>query len=219
MILQPAMIEAAVTAGVRHFYASEWNSDISQKEIYDMRYFRDKQAVRGYLRRKAAEVPGFQYTLMVTAIFTEWSVDAFYGFDHDARSATLYGDPEKRVGVTSIPDIARFTINSLFIEVEGSERTLRVQGWTGSLKQLVEALETARGAKYSVSFIDPAEAKAKQERARVAGDEVREMMHSIRPLLGSGYGVADGAGELDNHRFDFKPEQPVETFRRLFGVE
>jgi len=42
MRLQPAMIDAAIRAGVPHVYASEWNSDISQKEIYNMRYFRDK---------------------------------------------------------------------------------------------------------------------------------------------------------------------------------
>jgi hypothetical protein len=40
--LQPAMIQAAVSAGVTHFYPSEWNSDISQREIYSIRYFRDK---------------------------------------------------------------------------------------------------------------------------------------------------------------------------------
>src|SRR4051794_30346209 len=110
MILQPAIIEAAVAAGVRHFYASEWNSDIAQREIYDMRYFRDKHAVRAYLRGKAAATPGFQYTLMVTGIFTEWATDGFYGFDHEQNTAKLYGLPDKRVGVTSIPDIARYTV-------------------------------------------------------------------------------------------------------------
>ena len=107
MILQPGMVEAAITAGVKHFYASEWNSDIAQPEIQNMRYFRDKQAVRAYLRAKTAQTPGFQYTLMVTGIFTEWALDAFYGFDHENLTATLYGRPGQRIGVTSIPDIAK----------------------------------------------------------------------------------------------------------------
>lgn len=50
MILQPVMIVAVIAGGVRHFYASEWNSDIAQREIHGMRYFRHKQAVRAYLR-------------------------------------------------------------------------------------------------------------------------------------------------------------------------
>jgi uncharacterized protein YbjT (DUF2867 family) len=44
MPLQPAMVVAAITAGVTHFYPSEWNSDISAPEICGMRYFRDKQS-------------------------------------------------------------------------------------------------------------------------------------------------------------------------------
>jgi hypothetical protein len=102
--LQPAMIEAAITAGVTHFYPSEWNSDISQKEIYAMRYFRDKQVTRSHLAAKAKEFPGFKYTIFITAIFTEWSVLEFYGFDHEKQKVEAYGWPDANVGVTSIPE-------------------------------------------------------------------------------------------------------------------
>ena len=98
------MIDAAIRAGVTHVYASEWNSDISQKEIYNMRYFRDKQMVRAHLVVRAKESPGFKYTLFVTGIFTEWSALEFYGFDHENFTATIYGKPDGRVGVTSIPE-------------------------------------------------------------------------------------------------------------------
>ena len=77
------MIDEAIGAGVTHVYASEWNSDISQKEIYNMRYFRDKQMVQAHLVANAKESPDFKYTLFVTGIFTEWSALEFYGFDHE----------------------------------------------------------------------------------------------------------------------------------------
>lgn len=218
MALQPAMIESAISAGVGHFYASEWNSDIAQKEIQNMRYFRDKQTTRAYLRAKAAENPGFQYTLMVTGIFSEWSLDEFYGFDHKAFTARIYGQPGKRVGVTSIPDIARYTIDSLRIKFEGSGRTLRVQGWTGKLEDLIGELEAARGQKYRVTWADVAEAHEKEEQARVNGEDWPEMMYSIKTLLASGHGLADGVGKLDNGLFDFEPEQPRETFERVFNA-
>jgi hypothetical protein len=216
MILQPAMVEAAVAAGVKHFYASEWNSDIAQAEIQSMRYFRDKQAVRAYLRAKATQIPGFQFTLMVTGIFTEWALDAFYGFDHDKLTAQIYGKPGSRVGVTSIPDIARYTIDSLRIPFEGQGRTLRVQGWTGKLEELIGELEKARGAKYELTWVDIAKAQKLEEQARTDEEDWPEMMYSIQTLLASGYGVADGVGKLNNDLFDFTPEEPRKTFERVF---
>lgn len=102
--LQPAMIEAAVSAGVTHFYPSEWNSDISQREIYAMRYFRDKQVTRSHLAATAKLHPEFKYTIFVTGIFTEWAVGEFYGFDHEKYRVVVYGRPDAAVGVTSIPE-------------------------------------------------------------------------------------------------------------------
>jgi len=216
MALQPAMVEAAVAAGVRHFYASEWNSDIDQKEIQNMRYFRDKQTVRAYLRAKAAHTPGFQFTLMVTGIFTEWAIDEFYGFDHKTHTARLYGQPGRRIGVTSIPDVARYTIDSLQIEFEGPGRILRVQGWTGTTEDLFAEMERARGEKYNITYVDVQEAEQRQEEARLAGNDREEMMYSIKSLLLSGFGVADGVAKLDNHRFSFDPETARRTFERVF---
>ncbi|OAP60956.1 hypothetical protein AYL99_05958 [Fonsecaea erecta] len=216
MVLQPAMVEVAVDAGVQHWYASEWNSDIAQRQIQNLRYFRDKQAVRAYLRGKAAQTPGFQYTLMVTGIFTEWALDEFYGFDHEKLTAKLYGRPGARIGVTSIPDIARYTIDSLRIPFEGPGRTLRVQGWTGKIEDLIGELEQVRKVKYQVTWEDVSVATDLEEQARANEDDLSEMMYSIKTLLASGYGVADGVGKLDNRLFDFKPETPQETFTRVF---
>ena len=218
MVLQPAMVDAAITAGVRHFYPSEWNSNISQKGLYALRYFREKQAARSYLRSKAESTPGFQYTLVLTAPFTEWAVDDFYGFNHRDNNATIYGSTESRVGVTSIPDIVKCTIESLQIPFEGACRTLRVQGWSGPVKQLVSFLEQARGVAYHVTSLDPAEAKAIQEKARLEGDDIGEMTANVKPLLAGGFAVADATGPLDSLLFDFEPEQPLETFKRVFRV-
>jgi NmrA-like family len=219
MLLQPAMIEAAIEGGVKHFYASEWNSDIDQREIHNWRYFRDKQAVRSYLRAKATQFPGFQFTLMITGIFTEWAVIDLYGFDHSAHTARIYGKPENRVGVTSIPDAARYTVDSLRIPFNGNTqgRVLRVQGWTGAFQDLVAEMEKAKGVKYTITYAEAEEVAAKQEEARVAGEDWPQMKYSIMPLVASGYGVADGVGELDNHLFDFVPETSAQTFARVFG--
>jgi NmrA-like family len=239
MKLQPAMVEAAIKAGVTHFYASEWNSDISQLELSGMRYFRDKQMTRAHLAARAKENPDFKYTLFVTGIFTEWSTLEFFGFDHENATAAIYGRPDARVGVTSIPEyvaclltqieadhlgsIARYTVESLLIPFKStnptnpSERTIRVCGSSQPFSTLVDALSKASGHEYKVAYLDPAGAAEKQEQARLAGDELGEMMWSIRPLVASGYGVADGNGELDNRLFDWRPETVEETFQRVYA--
>lgn len=241
--LQPAMIEAAVQAGVTHFYPSEWNSDISQKEIYSMRYFRDKQVTRSHLAATAKRHPAFKYTLFITGIFTEWSVLEFYGFDHEKLKVSVYGEPNAIVGVTSIPEyvvlpvllfpdsfvqihtnklsIARYTVASLLIPFKpttasGSERTIRVEGERTIFQSLVDSLGAAKSVTYETVYLPVADAAAKQEVARLDGNEENEMMWSIRPLIASGFGTAGST--LDNELFDFAPETIQATFQRIYST-
>lgn len=104
MRLQPAMVEAAIAGGVRHFYPSEFGSDVAQEQLRTFRYFRDKRATRDHLAAKAKEHPDFYYTLMLTGIFTEWTADPFYNVDVVAHTANPYGSLDKPLHVTSIPE-------------------------------------------------------------------------------------------------------------------
>ena len=83
----------------------------------------------------------------------------------------------------------------------------------------MNALGAAKGVKYDVKYLPPSEAAIKEEKARIEGDEASEMMWSIRPLIASGFGIADGAqgSKLNNDTFDFKPETMDETFRRVYA--
>ncbi|KAG0650032.1 hypothetical protein D0Z07_3871 [Hyphodiscus hymeniophilus] len=220
---QSKMIDAAIAGGVTHFYPSEWNSDISQKEISGMRYFQDKQLTRSHLAAKAKDHPNFTYTLFITGIFTEWTFLEFYGFDHEKLEVYAYGTPDAHVGMTSIPDIAHYTISSLLLPFEAngpsrSERTIRVQATKTTFQKLVDALGAAKGVKYKSHYLPIEKAVEKQKQAKENGDELGEVMWSIRPLVASGFGIADGAAgsKLDNDLFDFVPETMEETFTRLF---
>jgi hypothetical protein len=56
---QSQMIDAAIAAGVTHFYRSEFGVDIDQEPFKGERYFRDKHLTRNHLQKSAKEVPGF----------------------------------------------------------------------------------------------------------------------------------------------------------------
>ena len=127
--------------------------------------------------------------------------------------------------LTGSVSIAHYTVSSLLIPFQATtplkaERTIRVTGTKTTFQGLVDALGAARGVKYKVHYLHPEEAAVKQEQARLAGDDLSEMMWSIKPLVASGFGIADGAGsKLDNGLFDFKPESMQDTFERVYKVD
>jgi len=103
MAAQPSIFAAAIQAGVTHIYPSEYNSDLSQPELRNMRYFRDKYAVRGFVEKG---YEGVRFSYLETALFTEWLADEFHGIDAKKHTARAYGRGESEVTVTSIPESA-----------------------------------------------------------------------------------------------------------------
>ncbi|KAJ6526064.1 hypothetical protein B0H19DRAFT_1197787 [Mycena capillaripes] len=106
MRLQPAMIEAAVAGGVRHFYPSEFGTDIAQDGVWQFRYFRDKVVTRDHLAATAKAHPDFRYTLMLTGSFSEWAASAFSGVDQENHTVRAYGYPEAEISVTALDEYA-----------------------------------------------------------------------------------------------------------------
>ena len=54
---QSEIMDAVVSGGVTHFYSSEWNSDISQKEICGMAYFNNKKITPHIWLQKQRNTP------------------------------------------------------------------------------------------------------------------------------------------------------------------
>lgn len=102
MKYQPAIIDAAVAAGVTEFYPSEFGNDIEQGEYLTNRYFRDKHITRQHLRNVAKKNPGFNYTFLITGGFIEFALHPLFGMDIDKHTFTFYGPPEKEDVFTAV---------------------------------------------------------------------------------------------------------------------
>ncbi|KZF25654.1 NAD(P)-binding protein [Xylona heveae TC161] len=217
MRLQPAMIEAAVAAGVRHFYPSEFGVDVGHDDLVDFRYLRDKRVTRDHLVAKAKEVPGFRYTLLMNGIFAEWSAIPPLGVDTDKHTSTVYGTPDAILSLTAVPDIVRYIVESVLLPFENdeAERQLRVIGQNVSHAELLDILEEIQGSKYDRTYLPLAEAAEKQDESRKKGDEASVLYWSLRQLQGSGNGRVPGP--WDNDKFSFKPESARETIQRIYG--
>lgn len=70
---QYRVIDAAVEAGVRHFFPSEYGFDNGDpKSRWLSPVFKEKGEVADYLAEKAKQHPGFSWTAVATGIWVEW---------------------------------------------------------------------------------------------------------------------------------------------------
>jgi hypothetical protein len=102
MAQQPAIIDAAVSAGVTNFYPSEFGSDISQAVYRSNRFFRDKHITREHLVKTAADHKGFGYTLIICGGFAEYAAHSVFGVDTERGTFEFFGPKEKREPFTGV---------------------------------------------------------------------------------------------------------------------
>ena len=105
MVDQPQMIDAAIEAGVTHFYPSEFGVDIGQPAFLQERYFRDKHSTREHLRKRAREISGFVFTEIIIGAFAETFVlSDVFGLDRQGRTFTYYGDFDDVKSISSMKE-------------------------------------------------------------------------------------------------------------------
>jgi hypothetical protein len=95
----------AVKAGIKHFYASAFSSDLSQPVLRNLPYFGHKVANEDFLKEEILKpyAKDVRVTIMYTGIFLEWVVKGgFYGVDTDAHTARPYGRGDAKISVTTM---------------------------------------------------------------------------------------------------------------------
>ncbi|KAJ7735988.1 hypothetical protein B0H16DRAFT_1380270 [Mycena metata] len=213
--MQPAMIEAAVAGGVRHFYPSEFGIDFDRADVQQLRFFRDRIVTRDHLAATAKAHPDFRYTLMVVGQFSQWAYSKVCGVDVENHVVQAYGYPDAEISVTALEDIVRYTVESILLPFPAGQerRDIRVRGDHVTWKQLIALLEEVQGVKYQVTYLDPKEAAREQEAARQRGDEADELKWAARWQVGPS-GLVTVAEPLDNDKFEFTAETLKETMQR-----
>lgn len=101
---QPAVIDAAIAAGVTEFYPSEFGSDSDQGDYATHIYWAQKQITRHHLREVAKKNPGFKYTIIITGGFVEFALHPLFGIDIEKHTFTFYGPWEKEEALTAVEE-------------------------------------------------------------------------------------------------------------------
>ncbi|KAH7385212.1 hypothetical protein DE146DRAFT_759474 [Phaeosphaeria sp. MPI-PUGE-AT-0046c] len=218
MKYQPAIIDAAITAGVTEFYPSEFGSDIGQGDYLTHRYWRDKRITRQHLYKVAKENVGFNYTFIITGGFIEFALHPLFGMDIDKHTFTFYGPPEKQEALTAVRDVAKYLVESIFLPKSPSqERIFRIPGGNYSWAEVVATVERVQGVTYTCTYHSRQDAIDGQKAYAEKGDVNGELAFSVKSVLGDPNAVSVPK-PWDNDKFSFKPATLEDTVKEFFQV-
>ncbi|CAG8481435.1 15178_t:CDS:2 [Dentiscutata heterogama] len=140
---QCALLNAAKEVGVKRFLPSEFGCDIKEMTGEIHPFHKPKVEFLQELEKS-----GMEYTIIVTGIFYDYL--GTLGFDHKNKKATFYADGNTKIVCTSLPDIGKYTVESLKLP-EARNGTIRVAGSVLTLNELLKKYEEITGTKWEVS--------------------------------------------------------------------
>jgi len=220
--LQPTIIDAAIEAGVRHFYPSEYGADVTAGQNWTQRYYKYKVITREHLEQRGKEVPDLGWTLFLLGRLTEWAAIRHFGFDNKNASARIYGTSSGRQSLINVEDTAQYlvaTLQDAFASGENAHRrTYRISGSTVTYGEIFDILQRVTGRKYEVTYLHVEDALVEEAEAKARGDIDAELAASHKLIQGR-------EGTLlpqpwNNDRFPhLHPKGVEESLRSAFGAE
>ncbi|GBB86963.1 hypothetical protein RclHR1_13400004 [Rhizophagus clarus] len=138
--LQAPLLAAAKEASVKRFIPSEFASGY---KTVDHVMYEDKIKFREELERS-----GLEYTYIHTGLFQEFL--GSFGFNVKNKKAKFYGDGNTRIPTTSLPDVGKYTVETLKIP-EARNAHIRVTGSNLTLNEYLQKFEKASGSKWEVT--------------------------------------------------------------------
>ncbi|PKB99323.1 NAD(P)-binding protein [Rhizophagus irregularis] len=137
--IQSPLLAAAKEASVKRFIPSEFALVPGVHPVVD-----DKIKFREELEKS-----GLEYTYIQTGLFQEYLY--WIGYDIVNKKATFFGDGNTKLYTTSLPDIGKYTVESLKIP-ETRNAQINVAGATLSLNEYLKKFEEVTG-EYTVYLL------------------------------------------------------------------
>jgi uncharacterized protein YbjT (DUF2867 family) len=153
---QMALIDAARSAGVRHFvFVSFRDNPAIQYPLTEA-----KRAVERHLKAS-----GMTYTILQASFFMEVWLTPMLGFDYAGGRVRIYGDGSKRVSWVSYKDVARIAAAALD-QPAARNATLEVGGPEAlNPQELVRLFEAAGAAEIAIDYVQESDLVAQLQGA------------------------------------------------------
>ncbi|KAK5123525.1 hypothetical protein LTR85_002563 [Meristemomyces frigidus] len=148
---QQKLIDAAVDAGVKRFFPSEWGFDNADPKAQELcpPVFGAKSKVKEYLRsRESAE---FSWTAVATSIWTDWALGMkFFDIDPVAHTARYWRNGTHAFSQTTLPYAAQAVIQVLKHPDATRNERVFLSAFEASQRDIVAELEKQQGMQYTV---------------------------------------------------------------------
>jgi nucleoside-diphosphate-sugar epimerase len=151
---QYRLIDAAITAGVRRYVASEYGLNNMRPDAQALNsVFRDKGMVQAYLRSRDREI---EWMSISCGMWVKWSYQHdFLGMHHGEHRFTLWDEGEGRFSVTTEENTALALVLALTqFPTETRNRNVLLSEFSVSQRELLAELERQTGATFAVERID-----------------------------------------------------------------
>ncbi|KAL2877094.1 hypothetical protein SGCOL_007716 [Colletotrichum sp. CLE4] len=167
--------EAASAAGVKHFMPADFGSidadNPRARELIPL--YRWKRAVRQKAQELADKNPDFAWTGIVCGHFFDWGVKE--GFLHaylDTKKIDVIDGGDIKASVATLPRVGEAVVRILNLGVTEvtKNKTLFIQSFCITQNELLQSLEKATGAKWTVKKVESERFIAEHKVKADAGD-------------------------------------------------
>lgn len=210
--LQKTFVDAAIAAGVKVFFPSEYGVDTSiptSAEVVPS--LKPKLETIDYLRSREDQIA---WTALIVGAIFDWGLNlpGLGGFNVPARTATVYDGGDIAYEATNIDQVGKAIAAALKKPDLVRNQYVYVNSFTTTQNEVVKALEKATGDKFAVSHSTVAELRKDGLQKLEAGQAAGILALIASAFYGEG-GLANYSATkgLWNDRLDV-PQENLEEF-------
>ncbi|KIY53801.1 NAD(P)-binding protein, partial [Fistulina hepatica ATCC 64428] len=142
--LQIALIDAAISAGVKRFIPSEYGCDLAHPKTVPMvPMFGEKKRVSDYLKSKQDKI---EWTVLSTGLFADWLIHGGrFTIDLKESTATIWDEGTTPFATTTLRDIGTAIVGILTHPAETANKDIYIASAIPNQNELVAVLEKKQG--------------------------------------------------------------------------
>ncbi|KAL7949272.1 NAD(P)-binding protein [Trichoderma barbatum] len=203
---QDTLIDAAVVAGVRRFFPSDFGTNTDNDRCSKLPVFENKMHTLQYLRVKAATHPDFSYTIICNGAILDWGLGVGFLAHPKTHTAAIYDDGNLPFSTTTLLTISKAVVAAISHVNETKNRHVYIHDAVITQNKLIELAKRIDGKEWQLTYVDQDEvsAEAHLEYMKVNADAKKGAIPLLEiSVLGKGYG-GDFSEHLDNELLGIK---------------